>query len=371
MVLTTAARNEIILHVGLHKSGSSSIQETLFLKKNNFELEKMGYLYPKCWQPNHSMAIYSAFCDDPTKYHGNIRLGYSAAQLNNLNKNNLIDLMNEIAESKFSKLIISGEDISLLSLDNLNELKKYLTSICTYQIKVIIYVRHPVYWAISSIQQFIKNGRQNYNDALLQMDEIIGNLFVDRIDKFVHVFGRESVNVYSFEEAILNELGPVGHFLSAIGIDDDDLSKFNIVNANQSISLIAGEIISYINEKLPLFRDGKLNEHRSNGDTNPFVNIKGSKFDIPFSNKKKIWEKSYDDIQWLKNNWDIDYSNVKIIQTDDFNSGLSEEIIEDIHQASFEVSEKLRDLVLEYLQVKLKKKKRAGFLNRLWRQIRR
>lgn len=62
------------------------------------------------------------------------------------------------------------------------------------------------------IKQFIKNGRQNYKDAL-----------------------------------ILNELGPVGHFLSAIGMNHDEITEFNIVYANQSISLIAGEIVSQIN----------------------------------------------------------------------------------------------------------------------------
>ncbi|OPH53091.1 hypothetical protein BC351_31935 [Paenibacillus ferrarius] len=348
-------RNEIILHVGLHKTGTTSIQETLYLENNNQLLEKKGYLYPKCGPSNHSVSIYSIFCNDPTNYHINIRMGYSADEIKYVNEKYLSDLKTEIDDKKLSKLIISGEDISLLSLDNLNALKEHLTSIFSNNIKVIIYVRHPVQWVISTIQQFIKSGRQNYKDALIDMEKNIKSLFVDRIEKFTHVFGREFVNVYSFEEAVLNKFGPVGHFLSVIGMNQNELTEFNIVYANESISLIAVEIISYINEKLPLFRDGKMNELRSNGDINPFLNVKGFKFDIPYGLKEKILEKSREDIEWLKKNWGIDYSTVQIRQIDNFSPDLSEEIIEEIKQACFEVPESLRSLVVEYLQMKLMK----------------
>lgn len=154
----------------------------------------------------------------------------------------------------------------------------------------------------------------------------------------------------------MNEFGPLGHCLSVLGMNHNEITEFNIVYANQSISLIAGEIISYINEKLPLFKDGKMNELRSNGDINPFLNVKGFKFDIPYSHKEKILENSREDIEWLKKNWGIDYSTVQIRRTDNFNPYLSDEIIEEIKQACFEVSESLRSLVLEYLQMKLMEK---------------
>lgn len=173
MSLTTGIRNEIILHVGLHKTGTTSIQETLFLDLNNKLLEKKGYLYPNCWPSNHSVSIYSAYCDDPANYHINIRMGYSADQIKYVNEKYLSDLKIEIDEKKLSKLIISGEGISMLSLDNLNALKKHLNSIFSNEIKVIIYVRQPVQWAISTIQQFIKSGRQNYRDALIEMEKIL------------------------------------------------------------------------------------------------------------------------------------------------------------------------------------------------------
>ncbi|MFC5528996.1 hypothetical protein [Cohnella yongneupensis] len=344
--------NEVILHVGLHKTGTTSIQETFFLNDNNRRLEDKGYIYPKCWTANHSASVYSAFCDDPTQYHANIRSGASADQIKYNNERYLKDLKKELEERGLSKLIVSGEDISLLSLDNLNALKAYLIAVHSNKIKVMIYVRDPLHWAISTIQQFIKNGRQNYQSALALMKQSIGNLFEDRIGKFMHVFGSENVRVYSFEEAVVHDYGPVGHFLSVIGMNPEDIAEFNIVKANESISLIAGEIISYINERMPFFIDGKMNEDRANGDIYPFMNVKGSKFDIDYTNKQILLENSQSSIEWLKKNWGIDYSSSEVLSTEPLNSKLSEERIEEIVRASMEVSATLKNLAIEYIQIK-------------------
>ncbi|MGZ7160613.1 MAG: hypothetical protein ACXVHR_09070, partial [Methanobacterium sp.] len=129
MVVKAKKMNEVILHVGLHKTGTSSIQETLFSEINNKLLEKKDYLYPKSWYLNHSIPIYSAFCDDPEGYYENSRKGYSIAEIKNINERYLEGLETELTEREQTKLIISGEDISMLSLVNLHALKTYLMSL--------------------------------------------------------------------------------------------------------------------------------------------------------------------------------------------------------------------------------------------------
>ena len=66
--------SEIFLHVGLPKTGTSSIQDTLFLKKNSTFLEDNDYLYPKHWPANHSMTILNNFKNHPEKLHLNIKI---------------------------------------------------------------------------------------------------------------------------------------------------------------------------------------------------------------------------------------------------------------------------------------------------------
>ncbi len=67
--------SEIFLHVGLHKTATSSIQDTLFLRKNSEFLEDNDYLYPKYLSADHSL-LYSNFCDHPEKWRTNIIRGY-------------------------------------------------------------------------------------------------------------------------------------------------------------------------------------------------------------------------------------------------------------------------------------------------------
>lgn len=152
--------DEVILHVGLHKTGTTSIQQTLFSDENNKLLENKNYIYPKCWYSNHSAPVHSAFCDFPEEYHINIRKGYSIQEIKSINEKNLNRFKKEIAEKEQSKLIISGEGISKLSFGNLNVLKEYLTSVFTSEvkIKVLIYVRNPVSCYVSTIHQKIKGG---------------------------------------------------------------------------------------------------------------------------------------------------------------------------------------------------------------------
>lgn len=361
MVIKTGRIEEVILHVGLHKTGTTSIQNTLFEEVNNKLLEKKDYLYPKSLFSNHSVPIYSAFCDYPEKYHINFKKGYNLAEIKGINERNLVRLKTEITEREQSKLIISGEDISLLSIDNLNALKKYVKSITSndVMIKVIIYVRNPISWSASSIQQYIKGGA-TYQNSIKSIKNTLKNLFKNRIDKFVQVFGKNYLNVYSFEEAVAHKYGLVGHFLSKLGFNNNEICKFNIKRANESISLIAGDILSFINEKIPMIKDGKLHEKRSFGDYIPFLYIKGPKFDIPYYVKKELFVNCQEDINWLKENFGINYSQIP--QASQINYKFTNEIIMDMKlvYSNPQLSIPLRSLFLEYLQKQQKNQTNAN-----------
>lgn len=355
MIMETSGITEIILHVGMHKTGTTSIQNTLFNTTNNKLLEKKDYLYPLSWPNNHSIPIFSAFCDYPENYHINIKKGYSITEITNINKQYLESLKMEIAKREQSKLIISGEDISVLSIDNLNDFKKYLKSISTndVSIKVVVYVRDPVSWSASVIQQRIKGGT-TYQNSLLDLRADLKNYFFNILNKFIQVFGKESINIYAFEEAVKHKYGPVGYFLSTLGFNNQEISQFNIIKANESISFIAADIISFINEKIPMIEDGKLNAKRTPNDFSYFSVIKGPKFDLPFNVKKELFQCCKEDIKWLKENFGIDYS--KIPQVSQINHEFTEEITECIKKVycNEQLSILLKGLVLDYLHIQLK-----------------
>jgi len=354
MVKKTKKIDEIILHVGLHKTGTTSIQQTLFSDENNKLLEKQNYLYPKYWPSNHSIPVYSIFCNHPEKYHINIKNKYSNSKIKDINERYLERLETEIVEREQSKLIISGEDISNLTFDNLNRLKEYFTSVFVYKdkIRVIIYIRNPLLWSISAIQEKIKAG-MHYESTLKEMENIVRKFPGNLVEKYIQVFGREAIEIYTFEEAVAHEFGPVGHFLSILGFTRGEIEKFSMVKSNKSISLVAGDILSFINEKMPMIKDGKLNLKRFNGDSVPIFDIRGPKFDIPYSDKKKLLEAGQHAINWVKENLGIDYL-VEVQQINPLNYEFTEETIDDIKKAYFQLSITLRGLLIEYLQKQLR-----------------
>lgn len=104
---------------------------------------------------------------------------------------------------------------------------------------------------------------------------------------------------------------------------------------------------------MPLIKDGKLHKKRIKDDLIPLLKIRGPKFDIPYKDKKKLLLISQEDIKWLWENCGIDYTNVKIPQEYKLDLEFTEEVIEDIKKAYFQLSKTIKSLVIEYLQKQL------------------
>ena len=342
--------SEIFLHVGLHKTATTSIQKTLSFYNNKKFLENNNYIYPTCWPVNHSIPLYSTFCDHPEKYHINIKKGYEINKIKKVNKEYLDELEDEINNTSYSKLIISGEDISLLTINNLLNLKNYFLSTFGEQIKfnVMIFVRNPVLRAVSEIQEFIKNGLTEQT-AIKYALKVGGSVFQNRIEKFIKIFGINSVKVHSFEEAIKHEFGPVGYFLSLLNITNDEITKFSYKKDNEGLSIFGAKFLSYVNEKIPPIVNGKRNENRYPTDIAPIFNICGSKYNISSNHKKTIFENSRSDIHWLRKNFGINYS-FPILNECQNNFEITDEIIYDIKNTSPILSDQFKILLIEFIQ---------------------
>ncbi|WP_033017466.1 hypothetical protein [Pseudoalteromonas sp. BSi20652] len=148
---------KLLLHVGFHKTATSSIQKTL--AKNNALLASLGYIYPSFDYKskkviNHSIPIYSIFCESPASYHINIRNG-DLVRVEELNKDYMLQFTSILETNK--NVIISGEDISTLSLQALIELKNLISSY-GFELEVYCSVRKAYSFTCSELQERIKNG---------------------------------------------------------------------------------------------------------------------------------------------------------------------------------------------------------------------
>ena len=73
----------IFLHIGIHKTASTTIQNTLYLERS--KLIETGVLYPAFKArnidiSNHSIPFYSLFNKHPEKYHFNVSHGFTTGE---------------------------------------------------------------------------------------------------------------------------------------------------------------------------------------------------------------------------------------------------------------------------------------------------
>ncbi len=69
----------IYLHIGLHKTGTSSLQSFLFEHRESL-LRDLGVLYPSL-NRNLSQPLFSLFSEQPQRYAQNIQGGYEDGKL--------------------------------------------------------------------------------------------------------------------------------------------------------------------------------------------------------------------------------------------------------------------------------------------------
>jgi hypothetical protein len=235
-----------ILHVGFHKTATSSIQQTL--DKNRDKLEQQGYIYPRFQRGgeemiNHSIPFYSAFCKQPELYHINIK-NSCIDNIAAINNDYLMQFNQFLALE--SNLIVSGEDISVLHPEALIQLRDIIKS-KGFKLEVYCSVRKPYSFTCSELQEKIKSG----NGTLT-------NIIVPQKSEFIHKLKKvfnDSITFFSFEEDCKTELGPVNRFLERIGLNP---KEFKLINDNEGFGNISTRFLAYLNLTHPSLDGGKL-----------------------------------------------------------------------------------------------------------------
>ncbi len=354
--------DKIILHVGVHKTATTSVQSTLYNDSNQWLLKKKGILYPReTWIHDHNEPIISRFYNfmSPELYEGNIIKGFSREASINFFDLKERDLRAEIETSDAKTLVISAECISILSEENFKELFSFIHSLASNKptIEIVAFVRNRISYEASGIQNRIRDGvvfEQVVNNKLKNKD-----FYQEMIVKFLNITYLENVslNVYKFEDAIQHPWGPVGFFLQEVlGFESDEVPQFNIIKANQGFSRKAIEIIDYMNKRSPYFIEGKANVDRMFRDTECLAIIQGEKYDLPIDVKRAFSEISKSDNQWLFENVGVDYRDIQNDATDGNEIEYQENMIESIYLASKGLSPVLRSILIEYLEMEVQVK---------------
>ena len=305
----------IYIHVGAHKTATSSIQEGL--KRYRTQLLLRGIQFPLLPGPNgdlmenHSCLMYSLFGDEPAKYHINVGHGITtteaALQLNAFYKECLTNEMNDFSGQA---LVLSGEDMILLGDSGIRRLRSFLLARLGpgSTVKVICYLRAPHDWFSSLVQQVVRGGAA--------LEEAMTRRFPNirtHIEPFVDHFGKSNIIIRKFEDAIAHEGGPVGHFLTQIS-EGFDTSQIQSRSVNSGLSAEGVELVSALNKAYAAAGKGPpvgvAREYLE-----PFLGIRGAKFVVPQAVQERVWQEARESLKWIESSFGISmYEEFKSIE---------------------------------------------------------
>jgi len=235
----TPNKKNVILHIGTHKTGTTSIQ--LYLYKNQTILERNKILYPPIGCPDFArfgqhLLAWTCFEreDYLPMYKGN---KLTAFELRALNLWDQLDKL--LATDDSSQVVISSEEFSVLGEAGIECVHQKLSG---HNVVVVMYLRRQdeflesaygtsvIYNADTrNFYDFSKNQRTNLN-------------YFEMVSLWDKYFGTNNLVVRSYENIAIRK-NVVNDFLHVSGLWFEGMPKFEDIRANVSISAHLVEVI--------------------------------------------------------------------------------------------------------------------------------
>jgi len=213
------------VHIGMHKTGSSSIQQTLAAQ------DWPEHHYVREGPPNHSVMLRTVFQDNLRKLK-NLEADASWKNLPEIRERLRKGLETELGQVTKPNIILSAEDLSgrnTVGRSGIEALRDLLM-LHVDRIQVIGYVRSPASLIQSAFQQKAKVHSSSQNRAMLELHKIP---YRARLEKFDTIFGRENVTLVKFNRKSLIGGDVVLDFAERIGLP---ITVEDVVQANVSLS---------------------------------------------------------------------------------------------------------------------------------------
>ncbi len=149
---------KIVLHIGTPKTGTSSLQATLFTNRD--KLRDIGILYPEVERFNRHSLLAIPFFDNNIPREFWRKMGRNKAQLDTLAWSYWNQIADEAAaDPAIHTLVISGE--TFFRVDDIAPLQEFLQHrFPGAEIQVYCYIRNPVSHYLSRLQQVLKASHQ-------------------------------------------------------------------------------------------------------------------------------------------------------------------------------------------------------------------
>lgn len=298
---------QIILHVGMHKTGTTSIQTNCH-RHRDFLLQ-FGIVYPSFRyegnvRHNHSGPVTAFLCEDPNRYGAQWRsgLGKDSAAIQKAYREQFSNIFDS---PQGETLILSGETISAFSLEDLKALRSLLLD-HTEKLRVVVYIRSPMSAVGSAVQQRVRAGGDG------DIKSIVG-VVQRRFERLRSAFG-EDLDVINFHEAINKPEGLVGGFMHYCGLPEGQEQEVEFAASNERISMEAYKIMMAINRKHPRIAGNATERTREFNDLNPLYSLPGQPFQLEALEASEHFPGIVAEVSWLEQQLDFSFPPPKQIE---------------------------------------------------------
>jgi hypothetical protein len=200
------------IHVGMPKSGSTSIQDALF-----YHLRPAGFQYAGFGSPNGSYGTVALF-DDPSRQQQLFQQLLSrSARFEDYQRSLLKKFERAVgrASRQNTHLLLSAEAIYSFSSEAMERLRRFLGD-RGFEIDVLAYLRPWRSYQQSRMQQHLKSGRSRL--SIHAEDQQYFCSYRSPIESLWQVFGRERVSIVKFSPADFPGNCVVQDFCQRLGI---------------------------------------------------------------------------------------------------------------------------------------------------------
>jgi hypothetical protein len=235
-------KEKLILHIGIHKTGSTSLQHFLF--DNRSSLTAAGFYYPVegayYWHGQRSQSLLShSILNKRPAYLAHVDFDMSQC---------ISDIKRDVAASPSPQVIISSEHFSEAS-----STKQFASILEVFSdlfktINIVVYLRRQDLWLESNWSQLVKDGYINMTFEEFARKEEPNNYY-ELVRSLADVFGKSNVIVRPFEREQFYRNDLIRDFMHVLGMDiDTSVERLTQLNTSPPVELI--ELLRHLNKTL-------------------------------------------------------------------------------------------------------------------------
>lgn len=289
----------LILHIGMHKTGTSSIQDTMF---SIYGKQHSPYIH--FGMPNSSLAIIKGFSntfrDRPGVKAQNLNDGEIEAR--RIDARSLIN--KTLKEFRGELGVISAEEFSTLTYEEFSDFVDFVSPYCN-SIEVIGYVRSPHSYVQSVFQQRLKKSRQTFSYPKVNVR------YKSFFEKFDGILGRENVTLREFSPDSLYNGCVVQDFFDFLGMG---LEERDIVRTNDSLSFPAVQLLYIYRLLNPIVKTGDMEI------VEKLSKLEGEKFTLSDNVLGSLAKFDAEDILWMESRLGRSLDAFRLESGNDFQS---------------------------------------------------